>query len=758
MKQVAAKITIAAIFSSVYSQVAAQQWTWRDNPVSGKVVGLSEDRYTWNQAEAIAITLGGHLVTIRSQSEQDWLFANYNQLWFSANNTTSSGSVIGAMGPWIGLNDVVVEGFFNWSSGEVATYSNWQSGQPNNGVGAVPPVDHDHVAMIVNGQWFDTTQGGGNYDNTPLKALIEVQVRPAQSWSATFRQAIGTGSQFQKGVTGDINADGRLDALCLSGGGAIQLLLNNGQGGFSAPGATPAVSSPGASFFQPQVGDLDGDGDLDLVISDLAGYIHVAMQISHGVFQSNSTIVANLPWARGLEVADLDSDGDLEIIASTGFGGGTDIIVVYSRNRVSGVWSVVQTIGPFPGVTESINSLRSFDMDGDGHTDIAAACGVPGVMLLRGSSSGQLQFLGTLGVGRSNSLNCGDVDRDGDTDIVVAYSELNQIQVLQNLGSGAFAPAAPIACGSIPEEVSVGDFSGDARADIVVACTGANRVDAFMALPNGGFEIRPSFVGVSTPTWASLSDVNNDGKHDMLAISSSGQFIWSLNQFVYDCDGNGIEDELDVSAGAADCNGNLRPDTCDILYGSPDCNVNGVLDVCDLVFGSRDVNGDQVPDECQPVGTVVCAGDGSGANCPCANYGGVGRGCGNAGNSGGAALTAIGSAHVSRDTVLLLTNGTAPSAVGLFIQGTIAANGSIGTPFGDGLRCAAGSVLRLDIATASGGVAQFPKITDPKLSVVGQIPVGGATRIYQLWYRDSPPFCTASTFNLTNGLRVVWTP
>jgi len=38
------------------------------------------------------------------------------------------------------------------------------------------------------------------------------------------------------------------------------------------------------------------------------------------------------------------------------------------------------------------------------------------------------------------------------------------------------------------------------------------------------------------------------------------------------------------------------------------------------------------------------------------------------------------------------------------------------------------------------------------------VPGAGAIRVYQAWYRNAASFCTVSTFNLTNGLEVVWLP
>ena len=63
-----------------------------------------------------------------------------------------------------------------------------------------------------------------------------------------------------------------------------------------------------------------------------------------------------------------------------------------------------------------------------------------------------------------------------------------------------------------------------------------------------------------------------------------------------DCNGNGIDDYLDVTSGASlDCNGNFIPDECET-----DCNGNGIPDDCDIAGGtSLDCNGNGIPDECE---------------------------------------------------------------------------------------------------------------------------------------------------------------
>jgi len=143
--------------------------------------------------------------------------------------------------------------------------------------------------------------------------------------------------------------------------------------------------------------------------------------------------------------------------------------------------------------------------------------------------------------------------------------------------------------------------------------------------------------------------------------------------------------------------------------------------------------------------------------CPCGNEGHGSAGCDNSFGHGGARLDVLGSASLANDTLTLDVEGLGPTAPALFFQGTALQSAGLGAAFGDGLRCAAGAVIRLGSRDASGGAAQFGSATgDVPISVRGQIPAPGTTRVYQVWYRNSAAFCTASTSNLSNGFEVRW--
>jgi hypothetical protein len=116
------------------------------NPANSHTYYLLTPDQTWTEAAAEANSLGGHLVTINDQAEQDWVWATFGvpySRWL-----------------WIGLNDVNQEGTFEWSNCEPVSYTNWTPGEPND----YPPGE-DYGEMDANwgGRWNDLTNDGWKY-------------------------------------------------------------------------------------------------------------------------------------------------------------------------------------------------------------------------------------------------------------------------------------------------------------------------------------------------------------------------------------------------------------------------------------------------------------------------------------------------------------------------------------------------------------------------------------------------------------------
>jgi hypothetical protein len=153
----------------------------------------------------------------------------------------------------------------------------------------------------------------------------------------------------------------------------------------------------------------------------------------------------------------------------------------------------------------------------------------------------------------------------------------------------------------------------------------------------------------------------------------------------------------------------------------------------------------------------LCFGDGTGGACPCSNSGSSGHGCENSAATGGALLAATGVASLSSDVVQLTSSDELPTALSIVLQGsTVIAP----TSFGDGLRCTGGSLKRLYVKHAIGGVITAPEAGDPSVSArsatLGDTIPLGATRAYQVYYRDpSLGFCPGG-FNVSSAIAIAW--
>jgi hypothetical protein len=152
-----------------------------------------------------------------------------------------------------------------------------------------------------------------------------------------------------------------------------------------------------------------------------------------------------------------------------------------------------------------------------------------------------------------------------------------------------------------------------------------------------------------------------------------------------------------------------------------------------------------------------CFGDGASALCPCANTSDPEQHAGCANSLGlGARLVDEGASSLAADT-LVLAGSQMPDGDALYFQGTSSISAGAGEPFGDGLSCVGGTLIRLGSSTNVAGASRFPDVGDPSVSVRGLVTTPGARRTYQVWYRDSSAFCTTDTFNFSNGLLVTWT-
>jgi hypothetical protein len=161
----------------------AQAITLIANPANGHLYGLTDDSYrgidkggsigddpTVLDAEALAVSLGGHLVTINDAAEQAWLLETFGSI--ASDNSSNL-----AENFWIGLNDLEEEGTFRWFSGEPVDYINWASTEPANDRGE-DVVLLDHPANGTLGEWNDVGSLMLGQGSEVYRAIVEIGASP----------------------------------------------------------------------------------------------------------------------------------------------------------------------------------------------------------------------------------------------------------------------------------------------------------------------------------------------------------------------------------------------------------------------------------------------------------------------------------------------------------------------------------------------------------------------------------------------------
>jgi len=281
--------------------------------------------------------------------------------------------------------------------------------------------------------------------------------------------------------TADLDGDGDIDAAVAHnepGSSRLVILRNNGSGGF-AVAHTYAPATLGTALTG---GDLDADGDVDLVVTDGWGgadNVHVRFNDGTGQFAAGETFSAG-SFAHGVVAGDVDGDGDLDLAVANQGNDNVSVLVNDGAGGFPELRNYPVGLNPRP--------LCGHDFDGDGRLDLAAGR-VDGVSLLRNDGEGGFAAAGEIPVpGAVSALAVLDADGDGDVDLAAACWNENRIWVARNDGSGAFAAAAGHPVGTGPSGLVAAELNGDQTVDLAFPIWELNRAEVLYNAAGAGVE------------------------------------------------------------------------------------------------------------------------------------------------------------------------------------------------------------------------------------------------------------------------------
>ncbi|WP_044986366.1 FG-GAP-like repeat-containing protein [Sorangium cellulosum] len=242
-------------------------------------------------------------------------------------------------------------------------------------------------------------------------------------------------------------------------------------------------------------------------------------------------------------VADVNGDGELDILVANAESG--------SSQTPAGSLSVFHgngdtTVQPelyYPGAPLSSNAVVAVDVDGDGWLDAVTVDGQTNLPTSNGSISvyrnlgpsapGTFGMPTTFTTGTPGSVHlcAGDFDSDGVADIATTSVTSSQVSVILGTGTGSFAAPAliPISgTGGVQSSIACRDLNGDGSSDLVVTSPGTARLSILISQGNGSFAAPVAYTNAASGQTAGIAfgDADGDGTLDILSNGAAGRFLF----------------------------------------------------------------------------------------------------------------------------------------------------------------------------------------------------------------------------------------
>lgn len=364
---------------------------------------------------------------------------------------------------------------------------------------------------------------------------VDLPRQPTFEATSGATSAIPSHFAFAQAIdAADLDGDGNMDlVLGLDLYGAA-ILRGNGDGTFvieaeyASTKGTPTSPRP----YAVSIADFDGDEKLDLAVGNERqgeGFASVGLLKGNGIGKFASLqefeLTAGGSNLGGVLPADFNHDGWLDLLATSAYS------VELLLNDTHGAF-----LPPKQLAARSSQGAAVADLNGDGAIDVV----VTGrndkpLAVLLGDGSGGFLPAATYAAGDSGptglfGVAISDLDGDGEQDIVAGNQALAGIDIFWGLGNGAFADAVLVPTGGSSWAVATGDLNGDLRLDIVATSYGNSSSGCVVLANDGqrGFHAGERLILGTFDRSIALSDLNHDGRLDIATAgqSSPNLHVW----------------------------------------------------------------------------------------------------------------------------------------------------------------------------------------------------------------------------------------
>lgn len=324
-------------------------------------------------------------------------------------------------------------------------------------------------------------------------------------------------------------------------------------------GTQKIIDSLPNGFVHVHAGDLDGDGDNDVV----GAYIHCLkcyINDGNGLFNDSFELESNVTGVQCIYIEDLDGDNDLDVIAD--LGSSLDQIVWYENDGNA-------NFSPKHIITELTNNphcVYSCDLDGDDDNDVLSAS-VQDDKIAWYKNNGNGNFGEQLIIsettnGASSVFSC-DIDGDGDNDVLAGAAFDNTIIWYENTnGQGDFDTPHVISSNVNGLQFAYAeDLDGDLDMDVLSASMNDDKFAWFENDGNGNFGSQHLIDFEEKASDICAQDLDNDGDFDIITSADDGTLSWFENNGLGEFSNQMvISDQNNRCVYSSDLNGDGYPD------------------------------------------------------------------------------------------------------------------------------------------------------------------------------------------------------
>ncbi len=372
---------------------------------------------------------------------------------------------------------------------------------------------------------FEKLDNDQHLDMVAINPYMDSGIVFPGNGDGTFKTAAGFEAEHNPMAiaAGDWENDGDLDLVVANYGnigddpGCVSIHLNNGDGTFQ----NDEPLWLGDALGDVALGDVDGDGDLDLAVSkhgyfdpdtwiEYPGCVFIRLNTGEGIhYEPRPYRISDYPGP--VAFGDLDGDDALDLIVVDQDDPGAIVVLTGNGDGTFGTAVYYEADG--------VNSIALGDLDGDDDIDIAASHSSEDVVSIRlGNGNGTLGEAVHYNAGdRPESVAIGDFDGDSNVDLVTGDVTGDTVSVLLGNGDGTFNNAVQYDAGEAPRSVSTGDLNGDEILDLVASNLYSDRISVLLGNGDGTFQVAAQYgAGVRyAPLGVTIGDFNGDMAADI---------------------------------------------------------------------------------------------------------------------------------------------------------------------------------------------------------------------------------------------------